>query len=127
MLESEYLRSIAAAVSPNLPDGIVLKAPGPQRGIEIVLPPGMASHGFRGLRRETDGDFELSAEQMEEWALDALNLVQDLICETYREPWPNRGVAPVPHPEVEVSEREVRMWFGDRTHPVLEFAPVPIE
>ena len=117
MRESEYYHRIGAAVSPLLPDGVMLRASSARVGIEIVAPPGVQLHGFTGMGwrdRDEHGDPELSADELEDMGLEILNLVQDVLCETYREPWPNRGVAAVPPPGIEVTDEAVRMWFGDQ-------------
>lgn len=52
-----------------------------------------------------------------------LDAVQDLIAEATAEPWPGRSTE-LPLPQVDVREREIRLWYGQRDAPALTLGPV---
>jgi hypothetical protein len=72
------------------------------------------------------GESADSRGRMVEAALHVLDDLQDSLCEGMREPWPNKGVAPVPSPRGEVVDGFLRLWFEDQNGPVIELPAVTL-
>lgn len=66
-------------------------------------------------------------ERLLEAALHVLDDLQDSICEGAREPWPNKGIAPVPSPRGEIVGRELRLWFEDVRGVAQTLPSVPLD
>jgi hypothetical protein len=73
-----------------------------------------------GSAPAVDSDVLLAA------AIHALDDLQDAICEKTREPWPRSGVAAVPPPGGKVEGKQLLLWYGEESAPVLRLSVIDI-
>ena len=122
-------RDLAQRLSTVMPPGVSVTADGGN----IVVSDGRDSDGT-GLVPLVDQPGDL-ADNIVTAASAVLNTVQDLATLTLGQGWPpSRGTQPgtfesaanLPLPSVEVRDRSLRLWYGERDRPALELAPIDL-
>jgi hypothetical protein len=90
---------------------------------EVLHASGTNVYGFFD-RESPFGESLGEEERLLEAALHVLDDLQDAMCEGIREPWPNKGFAPVPSLRGEVIGKELRLWFEDARGDLLRLPAV---
>lgn len=99
-------------------------AVGVERG-QITFALGGAIRQWVGFVELFPADEFLAACEGPVW--NVLNSLQDfVIAEAGIQPWPDPESCGLTRAEVEVSEGEIRFWYGDKAEPALRFEPIRV-
>ena len=114
---------LVASISPSLPQGFTLEPVGDGIVIRRADDPVGAHCHFSDLVMH-------GAEGALTATLNLLDLVQDYISISTSEPWPRSTASArgdhIPHPEVEVVDGVLKLWFGSRDEPAIRFRSIPL-
>lgn len=122
-------RDLAAALADRLnqivPDGFTVRSD----GVSVnVYHDGQDLGGSPALEILADRDGRSVDEKIETAVQAVLSDLQDRVIEARKGPWPGgsgRG-ADLPMPDCQVTDDQLRLWFGDENAPVVSVAPIEL-
>jgi hypothetical protein len=110
-----------------LPEPLVLQAKGSL--VHASCPNGLRTEMDLGLIVNQPGAL---GEHLIGAAHSVLSSVQDFVVLNIRSPWPvakgagSTGGTYLPLPGASIEENELRLWYGEQPHPVIDLTPLPL-
>lgn len=116
--------ALIRAIQPELPCGFHARLDTEAGGIALFArdePLAQQIVGVRALIEQPGDERRLLALACES----VLSNMQDFIAESTSTPWPGEATDELPLPDVEVTDTEIWLWYGQRATPTRVMGPIP--